>query len=94
MAPMAGITDQPTRRIIHEVTKGQVSLVSEMVSVNAISFKNAKTYRIADVRSEPYPVTIQLMGGDPALFSDAAKLVTDLGAAGIDINMGCPVRKV
>lgn len=94
MAPMAGITDQPTRRIIHEVTKGQVSLVSEMVSVNAISFKNAKTYRIADVRAEPYPVTIQLMGGDPALFSDAAKLVTDLGAAGIDINMGCPVRKV
>ncbi len=94
MAPMAGITDKPMRKIVFEITKGRVSLVSEMVAVNALSFKNAKTYRIADVRDEPYPVIVQLMGGEAELFSDAAKLVTDLGASGIDINMGCPVRKV
>ena len=94
LAPMAGITDAPMRKIVFEETQGKVSLVSEMVAVNALSYKNAKTYKIADVREEPYPVVVQLMGGDPDLFYDAAKLVTDLGAAGVDINMGCPVRKI
>lgn len=94
LAPMAGITDAPMRRIVFEATKGNVSLISEMVAVNALSYKNAKTYKIADVRDEPYPVVVQLMGGEPDLFEDAAKLITDLGAAGIDINMGCPVRKI
>jgi len=91
---MAGITDAPMRRIVFEETKGCVSLVSEMVAVNALSFKNAKTYKIADVKDEPYPVVVQLMGGEPALFEDAVKLVSNLGASGIDINMGCPVRKI
>lgn len=94
LAPMAGITDAPMRRIVFEITEGRVSLTTEMVAVNALSYKNAKTYKIADVRDEPYPVVVQLMGGEPDLFADAAKLVTDLGAAGIDINMGCPVRKI
>lgn len=94
LAPMAGITDAPMRRIVSEETNAQIGLVSEMVAVNALSYKNAKTYKIADVRSENYPVCVQLMGGDPELFGDAAKLVSDLGAVGIDINMGCPVRKI
>ena len=94
LAPMAGITDAPTRRIVFEETDGKVGLISEMVAVNALSYKNAKTYKIADVRDESYPVVVQLMGADVALFSDAAKMVTDLGASGIDINMGCPVRKI
>ena len=94
LAPMAGITDAPMRRIVFENTGGKVGLVSEMVAVNALSYKNAKTYKIADVRDEPYPVVVQLMGGEPALFFEAAKMVTDLGAVGIDINMGCPVRKI
>ena len=94
LAPMAGITDKPMRRIVFEETEGKVRFISEMVAVNALSYKNAKTYRIADVRDEPYPVTVQLMGGDPTLFYDAAKLAADLGAVGIDINMGCPVRKI
>lgn len=94
LAPMAGITDAPMRRIVSEETQQTIGLVSEMVAVNALSYKNAKTYKIADVRDEPYPVIVQLMGGDPALFETAAKLVTDLGASGIDINMGCPVRKI
>lgn len=94
MAPMAGITDQPMRRIVHEQSGKKVALVSEMVAINALSRKNPKTYRIADVREENYPVIVQLVGSNPALFADAAQLAVELGAAGIDINMGCPVRKI
>lgn len=94
MAPMAGITDRPMRRIVYEKCGNKVAFVSEMVAVNALSRKNPKTYQIADVRDEPYPVIVQLEGAQPELFADAARLAAELGAAGIDINMGCPVRKV
>lgn len=92
MAPMAGISDRPFRKMAFDC--GAQNLISEMVAVNAIQRKNPKTYRIADVRGEPYPVKVQLVGNDPTLFAEAVKLVTDLGAAGIDINMGCPVKKI
>lgn len=92
LAPMAGITDYPFRKLV--ASKGQANLYSEMVAVNAINRKNPKTYRIADVRKEPYPVIVQLVGNDASLFSEAAKLAADLGAYSLDINMGCPVRKI
>lgn len=92
LSPMAGITDKPLRRLTRSFGKGNI--ISEMVAVNAISRKNAKTYRIADVRDENYPVIVQLVGGEAGLFTDAIKLIEDLGAAGIDINMGCPVKKI
>lgn len=92
LAPMAGITDYPFRKLV--ASKGVCNLYSEMVAVNAINRKNPKTYRIADVSSEPYPVIVQLVGNDPNLFSEAAKLIADLGAYSIDINMGCPVKKI
>ena len=92
LAPMAGITDYPFRKIIAQ--KGLVNLYSEMAAINAISRKNPKTYRIIDVRNEPYPVTVQLVGSNPELFSEAAKLAADLGAYSLDINMGCPVKKI
>ncbi len=92
LAPMAGITDYPFRKLVASI--GNVNLCSEMVAVNAINRKNPKTYRIADVRQENYPVIVQLVGNDPELFSEAAKLVADLGAYSIDINMGCPVKKI
>lgn len=92
LAPMAGITDYPLRKLVAE--KGTANLYSEMVAINAISRRNPKTYRIADVRNEPYPVIVQLVGNDPYLFSEAAKLAADLGAYSLDINMGCPVKKV
>jgi len=92
LAPMAGITDHPFRKAV--ASKGMANLYSEMVAVNAINRKNPKTYRIADVKNEPYPVIVQLVGNDPLLFSEAARLVADLGAYSIDINMGCPVRKI
>lgn len=92
LAPMAGITDYPMRKLV--ASKGCANLYSEMVAINAISRKNPKTYRIADVRNEPYPVIVQLVGNNPDLFVEAAKLVADLGAYSLDINMGCPVKKV
>ena len=94
LAPMAGITDAPMRTVVHNKCTHKVNIVSEMVAINALSRKNAKTYKIADVRNEPYPVVVQLVGGMPELFADAAKLAQELGAASIDINMGCPVRKI
>ena len=92
LAPMAGITDLPMRRLVSSCGEGV--MVSEMVAINALSRRNPKTYKIADVRNEPYPVVVQLVGSDPALFADAAKLVSELGAHSLDINMGCPVPKV
>ena len=92
MAPMAGITDKPLRRLVSGLGKGII--VSEMVAVNAIQRKNPKTYRIADVRDENYPVVVQLVGGNPDLFGEAVQLVEELGAHSIDINMGCPVKKI
>ena len=92
LAPMAGITDKPMRRIVNSF--GQGNIVSEMVAINALSFKNPKTYRIADVRDENYPVIVQLVGGNPELFAVSVKLAEDLGAYSIDINMGCPVKKI
>ena len=92
LAPMAGITDYPFRKLV--ASKGVANLYSEMVAINAINRKNPKTYRIADVKNEPYPVIVQLVGNDADLFAEAAKLVADLGAYSLDINMGCPVKKI
>lgn len=92
LAPMAGITDRPMRKLVKSFGGGQ--MVSEMVAINAIQRKNPKSYRIADVREEPYPVVVQLVGGEPELFADASKLAEELGACSIDINMGCPVKKI
>ena len=92
LAPMAGITDMPMRTILHDSGKG--NLIAEMAAVNAIQRKNPKSYQIANVKAEPYPVVVQLVGNSPELFADAAKLVADLGARSIDINMGCPVKKI
>ena len=94
LAPMAGITDAPMRQIVYQKCQDKVNIVSEMVAVNALSRKNAKTYKIADVRAEKYPVIVQLVGNDPEIFADAAQLVQELGAFSIDINMGCPVKKI
>lgn len=92
LAPMAGITDCPMRTILAACGKG--NLIAEMAAVNAIQRKNPKSYQIANVKAEPYPVVVQLVGNSPELFADAAKLVADLGAKSIDINMGCPVKKI
>lgn len=91
LAPMAGITDKPMRRLVSSMGPG--TMVSEMVAINAISRKNPKSYRIADVRDEPYKVVVQLVGGNEGLFADSVRLAEELGAHSVDINMGCPVKK-
>lgn len=92
LAPMAGITDRPLRSLVTSFGGGNI--VSEMVAINALERKNPKTSRIADVREENYPVVVQLVGSDPLLFAEAAKLAAELGAHSLDINMGCPVKKI
>lgn len=92
LAPMAGVTDRPFRQILTACGKG--NMYAEMAAINALQRKNPKSWQIADVRAENYPVVVQLVGNDPVLFAEAAKLVADLGARSIDINMGCPVKKI
>lgn len=92
LAPMAGITDQPMRHLVKSFGGGQ--MVSEMVAINAIQRKNPKSYRIADVKGESYPVVVQMVGGDDKLFIEAAQFIAELGACSLDINMGCPVKKI
>lgn len=92
LAPMAGVTDKPFRQILISCGKG--NMYAEMAAINALQRKNPKSWQIADVRSESYPVVVQLVGNDAGLFAEAAKLVADLGARSLDINMGCPVKKI
>lgn len=92
LAPMAGVTDRPFRQIL--TSCGQGNMYAEMAAINALQRKNPKSWQIADVRPENYPVVVQLVGNDAGLFAEAAKLVADLGAHSLDINMGCPVKKI
>ncbi len=91
LAPMAGITDLPFR---NAVTKFGVDMVfSEMVADRDLLYDRAKSRKI-DLGSNYLNTTVQLAGCEPKLISEAAKLVADLGARAIDINMGCPAKKV
>lgn len=92
LAPMAGVTDRPFRHILASCGKG--NMYAEMAAINALQRKNPKSWQIADVRTENYPVVVQLVGNDAELFAEAAKLVSELGARSLDINMGCPVKKI
>ncbi len=92
LAPMAGITDLPMRKLVRSYGPG--NMVSEMVAINGLSRKNPKSYKIADVRAEAYPVIVQMVGGEPGLFAQSASFIAELGAASLDINMGCPVKKI
>jgi tRNA-dihydrouridine synthase B len=92
MAPMAGVTDRPFRQLCR--TMGAGLAVSEMVTSNSLLYGSAKTRRRADHAGEPAPVSVQIAGADPALMADAARYNVDAGAQIIDINMGCPAKKV
>ena len=92
LAPMAGITDRPFRQLCRKMGAGMA--VSEMVSSNSLLWGSEKTRRRADHQGEPDPRSVQIMGADPQLMADAAKYNVDNGAQIIDINMGCPAKKV
>ena len=91
-APMAGVSDRPYRRLarIH----GAALAVSEMISANPALRHSSESLRRTDHSGETGPISIQLLGADPLQMTDAAKFNVDRGANIIDINMGCPSKKV
>jgi tRNA-dihydrouridine synthase B len=93
LAPMSGITDLPFRRLVKAFGAGLV--VSEMIASQAMIRASRKTLRMAAKGAdEAAPYAVQLAGCEPEAMAEAARLNRDLGAAIIDINMGCPVKKV
>lgn len=92
LAPMAGVTDLPFRQLCRNLGAGMA--VSEMVSSNSLLWGSKKTQRRADHRGESEPRSVQIMGADPRMMAEAARFNVDNGAQIIDINMGCPAKKV
>ncbi|MCK9469405.1 MAG: tRNA dihydrouridine synthase DusB [Porticoccaceae bacterium] len=92
LAPMAGVTDLPFRRLCRSFGAGLA--VSEMVTSDARLWDSRKSRSRLPHREETAPRMVQIAGGDPAMVADAARRNADLGAQIIDINMGCPAKKV
>ncbi len=92
LAPMAGVTDRPFRQLCRRLGAGLA--VSEMVSADPRLWDSPKTRRRLDHRGEAEPRVVQIAGYDPAMLAKAAKVNVDNGAQIIDINMGCPAKKV
>jgi tRNA-dihydrouridine synthase B len=92
LAPMAGVTDRPFRQLCKQLGAGMA--VSEMVSSNSLLRGSAKTLRRANHEGETFPRSVQIAGADPVMMAEAAKFNADQGAEIIDINMGCPAKKV
>ena len=92
LAPMAGITDKPMRMLCRRF--GAAYAVSEMLASDASLRETRKSKQRRDHAGEPGPIGVQLVGSDPAVLADAARFNVDQGADIIDINMGCPVKKV
>ncbi len=92
LAPMAGVTDRPFRQLCRDLGAGMA--VSEMVSSNSLLWGSAKTLRRADHSGESEPRSVQIAGADPGMMAAAARHNADNGAQIIDINMGCPAKKV
>lgn len=89
---MAGVTDRPFRQLCKKLGAGLA--VSEMVTSNSLLYGSAKTLRRANHTGEVEPISVQIAGADPAMMAQAAKHNVDNGAQIIDINMGCPAKKV
>jgi tRNA-dihydrouridine synthase B len=92
VAPMAGVTDRPFRMLCKRLGAGYA--VSEMVTSKRELWSSLKTSRRADHTGEPAPIAVQIAGVDPQEMADAARYNIDRGAQIIDINMGCPAKKV
>lgn len=92
LAPMSGVTDMPFRRLVKK--HGASLVISEMIASQAMIRETRQTLKMIQKSLDERPVSVQLAGCDPAVMAEAAKLNEDLGADLIDINMGCPVKKV
>jgi len=92
LAPMSGVTDLPFRRLVKRHGAGLV--VSEMIASEAMIRQTRQSMAMAANCPEERPMAVQLAGCEPAIMAEAARLNADRGAAIIDINFGCPVKKV
>ncbi len=91
LAPMAGITDPPFRRVVQQF--GVSAVWTEMISAPGL-VKNPDAFGTMDLNGHVVPTVFQIYGTDPETMAEAARIVVDKGAAGLDINMGCPARKI
>lgn len=92
LAPMSGVTDLPFRRLVKRHGAGLV--ISEMIASAAMIRESRRSLTMASTEPEEQPMAVQLAGCEPDDLAEAAKLNEDRGAAMIDINFGCPVKKV
>lgn len=92
LAPMSGVTDMPFRRLVKRMGAGLV--ISEMIASQAMIRHTRQTMKMIEKSPEELPAVVQIAGCDPEVMAEAARLNQDLGAHIIDINMGCPVKKV
>jgi len=92
VAPMAGVTDRPFRQLCRQFGAGYA--VSEMVTSRKDLWHTLKTSRRANHEGEPGPIAVQIAGTEPAMMAEAAAYNIERGAQIIDINMGCPAKKV
>ena len=92
LAPMAGVTDLPFRKIVREF--GNFLMFSEMIASQAVIRHVKKTFKMIEGADTDSNTSVQIVGADPYVMAEAAKLSQDLGAKFIDINMGCPVKKI
>jgi tRNA-dihydrouridine synthase B len=92
LAPMAGVTDKPFRQLCKRLGAGLAT--TEMTTSDPRLWTTRKSLKRMDHAGEPDPVSVQIAGYDPAMLADAARYNADAGAQIIDINMGCPAKKV
>jgi tRNA-dihydrouridine synthase B len=92
LAPMAGVSDRPFRRLCREM--GADLAASEMVTADTRLWQTGKSRRRLDLDGEPAPRVVQIAGSEPDMLAEAARLNAGRGAQVIDINMGCPAKKV
>lgn len=92
LAPMSGVTDMPFRRLVKQ--HGASLVISEMIASQAMIRETRQSMRMSSHTPEEFPMAVQLAGVDPEVMAEAARLNVDRGAKIIDINMGCPVKKV
>ena len=92
LAPLSGVTDRPFRRVVSKFGAGLV--VSEMIASRAMVMQTRQSLKKCEVSPEEYMTAVQLVGCEPEVMAEAAKLNEDMGAKLVDINFGCPVKKV
>ena len=93
LSPLAGFTNMPFRRIVHEI--GGVGLTTtDLVNARALLYGSAKTLELIESSSIESPFAVQIFGSDVGTMREAARMLEERGVDSIDINMGCPVRRI